>query len=192
MERVWGNGGRFTLCISSFSLYFPPLYPFPLYQKLYYFSQNVKYDTFVANVTKKNLTYICYALWENNSGSNSLRESSAGCEGLMKIKLRHKISSVCILSKRECKQSILWRQSWRWWWQWWRWSGGLPWCWWRPALPAPRATSSSAALAFRKAGREDMRHVYLLFESSCSISVVVEEATILWKLTLFQWVSCPC
>ena len=41
-------------------------------------SQNVKYSTFVANV-KKNLSY---ALWENNSGSNSLRESSAICEGL--------------------------------------------------------------------------------------------------------------
>ena len=41
--------------------------------------QNVKYGTFVANVTK-NLTY---ALWENNSGSNSLRESSASCEGLL-------------------------------------------------------------------------------------------------------------
>ena len=41
-------------------------------------SQNVKYGTFVATVTK-NLTY---ALWENNSGSNSLRESSASCEGL--------------------------------------------------------------------------------------------------------------
>ena len=102
----------------------------------------------------------------------------------MQINLRHKISSICMFSKRQFKQSILWRQSWRWWWQWWRWSGGLPWCWWRPALPAPPATSSSAALAFRKAGREDMRHAYLLFESSCSISVVVEEATILWNSPL--------
>ena len=42
-------------------------------------SQNVKYGTFVATVTK-NLTY---ALWENNSGSNLLRESSAKCEGLL-------------------------------------------------------------------------------------------------------------
>ena len=29
MERDWGNGKRFTLYISSFSLYFLPLYPFP-------------------------------------------------------------------------------------------------------------------------------------------------------------------
>ena len=43
--------------------------------------QNVKYVTFVANVTK-NLT-LTYAPWENSSGSNSLRESSASCEGLV-------------------------------------------------------------------------------------------------------------
>ena len=41
-------------------------------------SQNVKYGTFVANVTK-NLTYV---LWGNISGSNLRRESSASCEGL--------------------------------------------------------------------------------------------------------------
>ena len=41
-------------------------------------SQNVKFGTFVANVTK-NLTY---ALWENNSGSNLLWKSTASCEGL--------------------------------------------------------------------------------------------------------------
>ena len=29
MEREWGNGERFTLYISSCSLYVPPLYPFP-------------------------------------------------------------------------------------------------------------------------------------------------------------------
>ena len=65
MERGWGNGERFILSISSVSLYFP----------------NVKYCTFVSNVTK-NLTY---ALWENNSGSNSLRESSASCAGLIMV-----------------------------------------------------------------------------------------------------------
>ena len=43
--------------------------------------KNVKYGTCVANVTK-NLTY---ALWENNSGSNSLRESSASCASLMMV-----------------------------------------------------------------------------------------------------------
>ena len=41
-------------------------------------SQNVRYGTFVASVTK-NLTW---ALWGNNSGSNSLRGSSASCAGL--------------------------------------------------------------------------------------------------------------
>ena len=43
-------------------------------------SQNVKYGTFVANVTKT-LTYL---LWENSSGSNPLRESCANCEGLLR------------------------------------------------------------------------------------------------------------
>ena len=74
MEREWGNGERFTLYIFSFSLYFLPLYPF-LYKKL---SHLVKCGTFVANVTKK----LTYALWENNSGSNLLRGSSASYAGL--------------------------------------------------------------------------------------------------------------
>ena len=52
MEREWGNGKRFTLNISSFSV-----------KNCHILSQNVKYGTFVANVTK-NLTY---ALWDNNS-----------------------------------------------------------------------------------------------------------------------------
>ena len=37
MEREWGNGERFTLYISSFSLYFLPLYPFPIYPILSHF-----------------------------------------------------------------------------------------------------------------------------------------------------------
>ena len=41
-------------------------------------SQNVKYGTFVANVTKKST----YTIWGNNSGSNLLRGSSASCAGL--------------------------------------------------------------------------------------------------------------
>ena len=59
--RKW----RFTLYISSFSLYVPPLYPFPPSLSISYIkichilSQNVKYGTFVANVTK-NLTYMHY------------------------------------------------------------------------------------------------------------------------------------
>ena len=53
MERKRGNGERFTLYMSSFSLYFPPLCLFP---SCHILSQSDKYDTFVANVTK-NLTY---------------------------------------------------------------------------------------------------------------------------------------
>ena len=49
-----------------------------LYRNCIILSQNVKYSTFVANVTKN----LSYALWENNSGSNSLRGSSASCAGL--------------------------------------------------------------------------------------------------------------
>ena len=82
-EREWGNGEKFTLYISSFSLHFLPI------KNCHILSQNVKYDTFVANVTK-NLTY---ALWENNSWSNLLRESSAGCEGLGAIKKRQNIET---------------------------------------------------------------------------------------------------
>ena len=60
-----------------FSL-FPPSLSISYIKNCLILSQNVKYGTFVANVTK-NLTY---ALWQNSSGSNSLRESSASCEGL--------------------------------------------------------------------------------------------------------------
>ena len=89
MERKWGNGERLTLYISSFSLYFLPLSPFPhslfisslsfLYQMRRILLQNVKYGTFVANVTK----ILTYALWGNNSRSNLLQGSSAICAGLV-------------------------------------------------------------------------------------------------------------
>ena len=84
MERKWGNGERLTFYISSFSLYFLPLSPFPpslsiSYIKMHHILlQNVKYGTFVANVTKISI----YALWGNNSGSNLLRGSSAIRAGL--------------------------------------------------------------------------------------------------------------
>ena len=165
MEREWGNGERLTLCISSFSLYFLPLYPFPI-SKMSYFSikhdlarlcfmiytpsqqkfwENLKifgnswkilkffgnfwiflenFDifwkkmkilekfgffwkisnyncqsrrqiitargvycreilntAFLSRILQKN----SYALWENNSGLLSLRESSASCEGLIAL-----------------------------------------------------------------------------------------------------------
>ena len=85
MERKWGNGERLTLYISSFSLYFLPLSPFPPSLSISYIKmrhillQNVKYGTFVANVTKIST----YALWGNNSGSNLLRGSSAIRAGLV-------------------------------------------------------------------------------------------------------------
>ena len=87
MERKWGNGERLTLYISSFSLYFLPLSPFPpslsiSYIKMHHILlQNVKYGTFVANVTKIST----YALWGNNSGSNLLRGSSAIRAGLVRV-----------------------------------------------------------------------------------------------------------
>ena len=49
-----------------------------LYQNCHILSQNVKYGTFVANVTKN----ITYTLWENNSGSKWVPDSSASCAGL--------------------------------------------------------------------------------------------------------------
>ena len=85
MERKWGNRERLTLYISSFSHYFLPLSPFPpslsiSYIKMHHILlQNVKYVTFVANVTKIST----YALWGNNSGSNLLRGSSAIRAGLL-------------------------------------------------------------------------------------------------------------
>ena len=74
MERKWRENEekeRDSLCyISSFSLYFLPLYSFPIFCQI--LSQNIKYGTFVANfTTTKNLAY---ALWGNNSGSISLRK----------------------------------------------------------------------------------------------------------------------
>ena len=80
MEREWRNGERFTLYV-HFLIFssFPPSISISYIKKCLILSQNAKYGTFVANVTKKNLSY---ALWENNSGSNLLWESSANCEGL--------------------------------------------------------------------------------------------------------------
>ena len=66
-----------SFSISSFSLHFLPLFPFPP-SLCHILLQNVKYDTFVANVTK----ILTYAHCGNNSGSNSLRGSSASCAGL--------------------------------------------------------------------------------------------------------------
>ena len=72
MEREWENGERFTLYISSFSLLFLPLYPFPI-SKIVSFCRKMLNTALLSRISQKNLSY---ALWENNSWSNSLRESS--------------------------------------------------------------------------------------------------------------------
>ena len=64
---------------------FPPPLSISYIKICHILSQNVKYGFFVANVTK-NLTY---ALWGNNSGSNSLRGSSASCAGMNVITIIH-------------------------------------------------------------------------------------------------------
>ena len=72
--------------------------------------QNVKYGTFVANVTKN----LLYALWENNSGSNSLWESSASCEAwlyvyyLMSCVVYHFVFALLCLHCA-CKKSKYWK-----------------------------------------------------------------------------------
>ena len=76
MEREIHSQDFLILCL------FPPSLSISYIKNCHILSQNVKYGTFVANVTK-NLTY---ALWGNNSGSNSLRGSSASCAGLQHSK----------------------------------------------------------------------------------------------------------
>ena len=77
IEREWGNDEALEwdqlLIISSF----PPSLS-TSFIKICHIFWNVKLGTFVANVTK----LLTYALWGNNSGSNSLRGSSASCAGL--------------------------------------------------------------------------------------------------------------
>ena len=71
-----------SLLFLIFSL-FPPSLSISFIKNCLILSQNVKASTFVAIVTPN----LWYALWENNSGSNSLRESSASCAGLFICKL---------------------------------------------------------------------------------------------------------
>ena len=97
MEREWGNGERMRKWREIDSLHFLILSPFPppfpsfphslsisslslhfLHQNLSHFHTKCWIQFFVANITKK----LTYALWGNNSGSNSLRGSSASCAGL--------------------------------------------------------------------------------------------------------------
>ena len=84
MDREGGNRQRMRKSWEWISLHFLILSPFPpplsisFIKMRHILLQNVKYGTFVANVTKIST----YALWGNNSGSNLLRGSSAICAGL--------------------------------------------------------------------------------------------------------------
>ena len=87
MEREIHSQDFLILCL------FPPSLSISYIKNCHILSQNVKYGTFVANVTK-NLTY---ALWGNNSGSNTLRGSSASCAGLLSS-----ILQVLVGQKTQC------------------------------------------------------------------------------------------
>ena len=84
MEREWGKGEEMRKWREIYSLHFlilslfPPSLSISFIKNCLILSQNIKYGTFVANVTKS----LTYTLWENNSESNSLRGSSASCAGL--------------------------------------------------------------------------------------------------------------
>ena len=104
MKRKWrGKGERFTLYISSFSLYFLPLYPFfsacdqgrmaetcyaedQTWDLRFCFAKKV-WENKRSIMTIHSPSYIkdyliSYTLWENNSGSNLLRQSSTSWAGL--------------------------------------------------------------------------------------------------------------
>ena len=65
-------------CDTRIALLFPLSLSISYIKNCLILSLNVKYGTFVTDITKT----LSYALWENNSGSNSLWESSASCAGL--------------------------------------------------------------------------------------------------------------
>ena len=87
MKKWRGNGERMRKWREIHSLHFLIFYLFPPSLSISYIknglilSQNVEYVTFVTTVTKN----LAYALWESNSGSNSLRESSASFASLAPI-----------------------------------------------------------------------------------------------------------
>ena len=58
----WGNGKRFTLYISSFTLYFLPLYPLPI-SKTVSVCRKMLDTALLSQMSQKT-----YALWENYSG----------------------------------------------------------------------------------------------------------------------------
>ena len=58
MEREWGNGERFTLYISSFSLYFLPLYPFPI-SKIVSFCRKMLNTALLSRMSQKTYHMCC-------------------------------------------------------------------------------------------------------------------------------------
>ena len=85
MKRKWRENEEMEREMHSLHFLIISLFPPSLsyIKNCLILSQNVKYCTFVSNVTKK----LTYMLRENNSGSNSLRESPASCAGLFICKL---------------------------------------------------------------------------------------------------------
>ena len=88
MKREWGNGQRMRKWKEIHSLQFTFPY-FLFFSSLSIHFLNKKLSHFVA----KSKIW----LWENNSGSDSLRESSASCEGLS-VKLHSKSSKKSLLT----------------------------------------------------------------------------------------------
>ena len=90
MERKWGNEERmrkwweneemeiYSLFTFRHFLFISPLYSFPI-SKIVTFCRKLFNTALLSRMSQKNLTY---ALWENNSGSNSLPGNSASCAGL--------------------------------------------------------------------------------------------------------------
>ena len=58
IEREWGKGERFTLYISSFSLYFLPLYPFPI-SKIVTFCRKMLNTALLSRMSQKTY-HTCY------------------------------------------------------------------------------------------------------------------------------------
>ena len=59
MDRESGNGERFTLYIFSFSLFFLPLYPFPI-SKIFSFCRKMLNSTLVSRMSQKTLKHMRY------------------------------------------------------------------------------------------------------------------------------------
>ena len=78
MQREWENEEEMERdSLSTFS-HFLPLYLFSIL-RIVSFCHKMLNAALLSRISQIKLTY---SLWENNSGSNSLQESSASCKGL--------------------------------------------------------------------------------------------------------------